>query len=133
MRSGCCLVLVLVLVLVVVVVVVAQMQDHFVPSGKRSERNTFISSSFCSERMSFSNQGFPGFQCPGRVAQNPRIPRCVVLLPYLSITAVTYPCHLNSFEFVSAMACVTSFPFFFLLDSCDCTLSSTVSQSHTLR
>ena len=37
--------------------------------------------------------------------------RCLTAI--LSVTAVTEPCHLNSFEFVSAIACVTSFPFSF--------------------
>ena len=44
-----------------------------------------------------------GFPVPRRVAQNPRIPRCVVALQYLSVTAVIEPCHLNSYEFVSAI------------------------------
>ena len=35
----------------------AQMQDHFIPSGKRSERNTLFYSSICIEQISLANQG----------------------------------------------------------------------------
>ena len=66
-------------------------------------------------RLPWFSPGFwaSGFPVPRRVAQNPRFPRCVVALPYLSVTAVIEFRDPNSFEFVSTIASVTSFPFSF--------------------
>ena len=47
------------------------MQDHFIPSGMRSERKTLFNSPFCFERISFANQGWATVQAlwPFRASQ----------------------------------------------------------------